>query len=166
MDSCKGCRNMSVDTKVNRKIVASQRGEYKVVFKGRLLAGYNIEQVVSNIAQLTKIPAEKIENKFFNGKVVIIRRAHDMAHAQKLQQLFTEAGLEVFILRDMKKEDNENNQQDELPHQGGLLDKQKQIQDFLLDNKKLIPDFVLEQKKPVLIAAVICVVLVLLFILI
>ena len=154
---------MSIDTKVNKKTEANQKGEYKVVFKGRLLPGYNKEQVVSNIAQLTKLPTEKIEKKFFNGKVVIIRRAHDKSHAQKLQHLFTETGLEVLILRDIREEIIE---EDELSPRGLLPEKQKQIEDFILANKKLIPSFVFEQQKPILIAAAICVVLIILFILI
>lgn len=76
------------------------RGKYKVIFKGHLLPGFNKQQVVDNIARLTKVSAEKIEQKFFSGKIVIIRRAHEQAYAQKLQRLFTEAGIEVLILKD------------------------------------------------------------------
>ncbi|MCP3851874.1 MAG: hypothetical protein GY694_16815 [Gammaproteobacteria bacterium] len=83
-----------------KKSHSEPRGEYKVVFKGKLLPGFDKARVVANIVQLTKLPPEKIEKKFFSGKVVIIRRAHDKPHAQKLQQLFTKAGLEVFILID------------------------------------------------------------------
>ena len=78
----------------------NSRGRYKVVFKGRLLDGFSKQTVVDNIARLTKISEQKIQQKFFSGKAVIIRRAHDEAHAQKLQQLFTGAGLEVIILKD------------------------------------------------------------------
>ncbi len=73
---------------------------YKVVFKGRLREGFSKETVIDNIVRLTKIPEQKIQQKFFSGKAVIIRRAHDLVHAQKLQQLFTQAGLEVIILKD------------------------------------------------------------------
>ncbi|MCW8930423.1 MAG: hypothetical protein OQL19_09320 [Gammaproteobacteria bacterium] len=90
----------TTDKKRKKKAKSGPRGEYKVVFKGKLLPGFDMEQVVNNIVQLTKLPQEKIEQKFFSGKVVIIRRAHDASHAQKLQQLFTNAGLEVFILKD------------------------------------------------------------------
>ena len=75
-----------------------KRGRYKVVFKGQLLEGFSAAQVVSNIARLTKVPEEKIRKKFFSGKTVIIHRAHDESEAQKLQQLFTTAGLEVDIV--------------------------------------------------------------------
>ncbi len=80
------------------------RGKYKVVFKGHLLPGFNKQQVVENIARLTKLPAEKIDQKFFSGKVVIIRRAHEQSYAQKLQQLFTDAGIEVVILKDESRQ--------------------------------------------------------------
>ena len=73
---------------------------YKVIFKGRLREGFSRETVIDNIARLTKIPEQKVQQKFFSGKAVIIRRAHDLAHAQKLQQLFAQAGLEVIILKD------------------------------------------------------------------
>ena len=99
---------MSLDKKREKKVKSKQRGEYKVVFKGHLLPGFDKEQVVINIARLTKLPLEKIEKKFFSGKVVIIRRAEDEAYAQKLQQLFTRAGLEVFILKDLTRQIEQN----------------------------------------------------------
>lgn len=82
---------------------SKSRGEYKVVFRGNLIDGFSKADVIANVARLTKIDKEKIEKKFFSGKAVIIRRAHDQAHAQKLQQLFTKAGLEVMILKDARK---------------------------------------------------------------
>ena len=98
---------MAKDKQKKKTTRSELRGEYKVVFKGQLMPGFDKEKVVANIAQLTKLPPEKIEKKFFSGKVVIIRRAHDEAHAQKLQQLFTRAGLEVLILKDMTKQVNQ-----------------------------------------------------------
>ncbi|MCU7800139.1 MAG: hypothetical protein KZQ70_08330 [gamma proteobacterium symbiont of Lucinoma myriamae] len=98
---------METEKKSIEKNEPVKKGTYKVVFKGRLLPDFDRNQVITNIAQLTKLPAEKIENKFFNGKVVIIRRAHDNSHALKLQQLFTKAGLEVFILQDVEQEEIE-----------------------------------------------------------
>ena len=95
--------NNAADKKPQKKTKSGPRGEFKVVFKGKLLPGFDMERVIGNIVQLTKLPPEKIKKKFFSGKVVIIRRAHDEPHAQKLQQLFTNAGLEVFILRDVTK---------------------------------------------------------------
>jgi hypothetical protein len=80
------------------------KGEYKVVFKGRLLEGFDKELVIVNISRLTKVAPEKVEAKFFSGKVVIIRRAPDENQAQHLQKLFTQAGLEVFILRDTTRQ--------------------------------------------------------------
>ena len=90
----------SSSKKTKKQDKSQPRGEYKVVFKGNVLEGFTKEQVVANIAKLTKLPSEKIQKKFFSGKAVIIRRAHDETHAQKLQQLFTNAGLEVVILKD------------------------------------------------------------------
>ncbi len=94
------------DRKSSRARQRKKRGEYKVLFKGRLLDGFSKEQVVANIARLTKISEEKVEKKFFSGKAVIIRRDHDKTHAQKLQQLFTNAGLEVVILTDLAQISN------------------------------------------------------------
>ncbi|GEM_PF-2765186 len=95
-DSEQHPENKSEKRKKSRK----NRGMYKVVFRGRLREGFSKETVIDNIVRLTKIPEQKIQQKFFSGKAVIIRRAHDQAHAQKLQQLFTQAGLEVIILKD------------------------------------------------------------------
>ncbi len=95
-DSEQQLKNKSVKRKKSR----NNRGMYKVVFKGRLREGFSRDTVIDNIVRLTKIPEQKIQQKFFSGKAVIIRRAYDLAHAQKLQQLFTQAGLEVIILKD------------------------------------------------------------------
>ncbi len=83
-----------------KKAGSGHRGEHRVVFKGQLLPGFDKVQVIANIVRLTKLAPEKIEKKFFSGKIVIIRRAHNTEQAKKLQQLFTKAGLEVFILKD------------------------------------------------------------------
>ena len=91
------------DNKPQQKVEKNSRGQYRVVFKGKLLEGFSKADVIKNIARLTKISEEKIEKKFFSGKAVVIRRAHDQAHAQKLQQLFTKAGLVVIILKDELK---------------------------------------------------------------
>ena len=91
---------LSENKSVKRKKSRKNRGMYKVIFKGRLREGFSRETVIDNIVRLTKIPEQKIQQKFFSGKAVIIRRAHDLAHAQKLQQLFSQAGLEVIILKD------------------------------------------------------------------
>ena len=102
---------MASDSKkvIKRKPV-KKRGEYKVVFKGLLREGFTKAQVIANIVRLTKIPEEKINQKFFSGKAVIIRRAHDETHAQKLQQLFFNAGLEVVILKDMAQQEQRDKQ--------------------------------------------------------
>jgi hypothetical protein len=124
------------DLKQNKK-KKKDRGEFKVIFKGSLLPGFNKEQVIENIAQLTKLPSDKIEKKFFSGKDVIIRRAHDQAHAQKLQQLFTGAGLEVVILRDasiaQERSDNVSPLNNK-PHAGDFIKRNK----FLISGSFLV----------------------------
>ncbi len=98
-----------------KKNKSGPRGEHKVVFKGHLLPGFDKVQVIANIVRLTKLAPEKIEKKFFSGKVVIIRRAHTDEQAKKLQKIFTKAGLEVFILKDTTKKIS--HQHAELPKQ-------------------------------------------------
>lgn len=137
---------MSINSEVEAQPEVVLKGKYKVVFKGHLLPGYDMERVVANIVQLTKIPAEKITRKFFNGKVVIIRRAHDITHAQKLQQLFTDAGLEVFILRDTRQDDE---QQQDVASGDAFSDKKIQMQNFLMDNKQRVQKFMRHNKQRV-----------------
>ncbi len=92
--------SLSEKQQQKRQTRKKNRGMYKVVFKGHLKRGFSRATVIDNIVHLTKLPQDKIEQKFFSRKAVIIRRAHDQAHAQKLQQLFSQAGLEVMILQD------------------------------------------------------------------
>ena len=70
---------------------------YKVVFRGIILPGYKQEQVIDNIHKITKIPREVIEKKFFSGKNVVIRHADTTEYAKRLQQIFSEAGIETSI---------------------------------------------------------------------
>ena len=88
---------------VKKSSLKKPKGAYKVVFKGRLLPGFSQEQVIANISSLTKLSPEKVQSKIFCGKSVIIRRADTESHAKQLQLLFTEAGLEVVILKTVQK---------------------------------------------------------------
>lgn len=125
----------------NKRKQGKKRGKYKVVFKGRLRTGFDKEQVIANIVRLTKIPEEKIEQKFFSGKAVIIRRAHDEQHAQKLQQLFFSAGLEVIILKDIARQRQAEK----------MASKELTKKDFLTQElKKELTKTVKTRKRPIL----------------
>ena len=70
---------------------------FKVVFRGVILPGFEKEQVIENVHQITRIPKETITRKFFSGKTVVIRRADTQEYASRLQKTFSQAGIETYI---------------------------------------------------------------------
>ncbi len=70
---------------------------YKVSFKGVIFPGFNKEQVIDNIHDITRIPKQTISRKFFSGKTVVIRHADSQEYASRLQKTFSQAGIETYI---------------------------------------------------------------------
>ena len=48
---------------------------YKVSFRGVILPGFDKDQVIENVHNITRIPKHTITRKFFSGKTVVIRHA-------------------------------------------------------------------------------------------
>ncbi len=70
---------------------------YKVSFKGIILPGFDKEQVINNVHNITRIPEHTITRKFFSGKTVVIRHADSQEYASQLQKTFAQAGIETYI---------------------------------------------------------------------
>ncbi len=70
---------------------------YKVSFKGVILPGFDKDQVVENVHDITRIPKHTITRKFFSGKTVVIRHADSQEYASRLQKTFSQAGIETYI---------------------------------------------------------------------
>ncbi len=70
---------------------------YKVSFKGVIFPGFDKEQVIDNVHDITRIPKQTISRKFFSGKTVVIRHADSQEYASRLQKTFAQAGIETYI---------------------------------------------------------------------
>ncbi|MEE8483174.1 MAG: hypothetical protein V3S46_01145 [Nitrospinota bacterium] len=65
--------------------------KYIVVFKGRLAEGKEPESVKKKLADIFKLKAKTVE-KFFSGKMCIIKKDVELKTAQKIQFYFEKAG--------------------------------------------------------------------------
>ncbi len=70
---------------------------YKVSFKGVIFSGFDKDQVIENVHNITRIPKHTIARKFFSGKTVVIRHADSQEYASRLQKTFAQAGIETYI---------------------------------------------------------------------
>ena len=70
---------------------------FKVLFRGVILPGFDKDDVIKNVHNITRIPEAVIERKFFSGKTVVIRHADTQEYATRLQQTFAQAGIETHI---------------------------------------------------------------------
>jgi len=82
----------SIDREVN----------YSVVFMGEIITGFNKSQVVANLASITRLKQEQVEQKFFNDQVsrIIIKKTSNLQKARKYHGKFSRAGLAVGIQMD------------------------------------------------------------------
>ena len=75
---------------------------YKVIFIGKIVDGFDIEDVKKNISLFFRMKPEKIE-KLFNGKPVAIKKNVDVNKARKCCKLFRKAGAVCYISGNGKK---------------------------------------------------------------
>ena len=84
-------------TLIEQKI--EDQRNYRVVFKGKLSDGTNIEDAKINVAKLYKKNTNEISN-LFDGKRVIIKKNASISVCKKIKAKFYDAGLECFIETD------------------------------------------------------------------
>ena len=70
--------------------------KYRLIFRGGITAGANIEEVKKGLAALLKADSPKI-NSLFSGKPVIIKKDSDLKTCQKIKAVFEQAGAVSFI---------------------------------------------------------------------
>ena len=75
-----------------------------LTFSGELVTGYRREQVVENLAALLKQPPEKVSQRLFSGKTVVIKRDVSVETADKWRQAFARAGA-VLVVTDTDEPD-------------------------------------------------------------
>ncbi len=87
---------------------------YKVLFRGVILAGFNKDEVIDNVFNITRIPKATITRKFFSGKTVVIRHADSQEYASRLQKTFAQAGIETYI-EELTADDNSEDNDFDIP---------------------------------------------------
>ncbi|MDX2507838.1 MAG: hypothetical protein QNL62_25635 [Gammaproteobacteria bacterium] len=75
---------------------------YSVVFMGELITGFDKQQVLKNLVNITRMPIEDIEQKFFNNGRVIIKRTSNLKKAKHYHGKFLRAGIAVGIQMDFE----------------------------------------------------------------
>ncbi|MCW8931117.1 MAG: hypothetical protein OQL19_12860 [Gammaproteobacteria bacterium] len=78
---------------------------YSVVFMGEIITGFEKQQVMSNLENITRMPADEIEKKFFNESVkrIVIKKTSDLEKARKYHGKFSRAGMAVGIQMDFEE---------------------------------------------------------------
>lgn len=73
--------------------------QYNVTFTGVILSGFDKATVKPQVAQLLKLPPEKI-NAFFSGQSVTIKKNIELESALKIQSVLESKGLTIQITED------------------------------------------------------------------
>ena len=77
---------------------------YSVVFMGEIITGFDKQQVVHNLAAITRLTEDQVEEKFFNQGTtrLIIKKTPDLAKARRYHGKFLRAGMAVGIQMDFE----------------------------------------------------------------
>jgi len=73
--------------------------KFSVVLTGKLADGFELPEVMDNIAQVFKLAPEKVE-KLFGGKPVALKRGVEKSQAMKLRNVLARAGALGIIKAD------------------------------------------------------------------
>lgn len=76
---------------------------YRLVFTGEVQAGVSVEEVKKRLAEIYKLPQEKL-TRVFRGGPVVIRSNLDEARAEKMSKVFTGAGAVMRIEANRRSE--------------------------------------------------------------
>ena len=79
--------------------------QIKVFFVGKIQDGYESQQVRQNLAKLHQVSLEKIE-ALFSGKRRVVKIVNDYGAAQKIQQVYSNAGAVCIIEPPPPEEDD------------------------------------------------------------
>jgi uncharacterized membrane protein len=71
---------------------------YKVVFTGRLLPGFNPEDVVANLTTQTNLDRERSQKLVAGSKLIVLKKGLDQETAEKFRSHFQKTGLEMRVV--------------------------------------------------------------------
>ncbi len=72
--------------------------EYKVVFTGRLLDGFDREDVIANLTAKTNLDRQRVEKLIDGEKKIVLKKGLDRNSAEKFSDLFQKSGLEIQLI--------------------------------------------------------------------
>jgi len=72
--------------------------QYKVVFTGRLLPGFDRDDVVTNLTTKTNLDRERAEKLVSSEKQVMLKKGLDRENAEKFRDHFQKTGLQIRII--------------------------------------------------------------------
>lgn len=75
---------------------------YSVVFMGEIITGYDKQQVLKNLAAITRMSITDIEQQFFNAGRVVIKKTTELEKAKRYHGKFLRAGMAVGIQMDFE----------------------------------------------------------------
>ncbi len=77
---------------------------YSVVFMGEIITGFDKQQVIHNLSNITRLSEQQVEEKFFNNGAsrLIIKKTSDLAKARRYHGKFLRAGMAVGIQMDFE----------------------------------------------------------------
>lgn len=75
---------------------------YSVVYLGEVAVGFNKDQVLKNLINITRMSEIDVKKKFFNSQNtrVVIKRTNDLEKARRYHGKFLRAGISVGIQMD------------------------------------------------------------------
>jgi len=85
--------------------VIDKEVNYSVVFMGEIITGFNKKQVLKNLANITRLSIDEVDNKFFNENTarIVIKKTNDLEKARRYHGKFSRAGMAVGIQMDFEE---------------------------------------------------------------
>jgi len=84
--------------------VIDKEVNYSVVFMGEIITGFNKQQVLKNLVNITRLPINEVEKQFFNDNSsrIVIKKTNDLEKARRYHGKFSRAGMAVGIQMDFE----------------------------------------------------------------
>jgi hypothetical protein len=78
---------------------------YSVVFMGEIVTGFEKDQVVKNLENITRLSNDEVEKKFFSEATgrVVIKKTSNLEKARRYHGKFSRAGMAVGIQMDFEE---------------------------------------------------------------
>lgn len=76
---------------------------YNITFQGKLLYGYEQDEVRNNLAKLTKFD-EQMLNRLFSGEKVVLKKELDLTTAERYKEVLDKTGARCEIVLLCKKQ--------------------------------------------------------------